>query len=175
MVPQPLPSNALFQVALTHKNPAIQAAVLSKPSFFVSMVSHVRRFVFDASSSTPLEECAAHACSMLQVTLAFFSALACSVLVMWSQCVEIADWSLEQMTFSAAASSTSSDQLAACVAVLTEIKPVQTLLRCVATLIGRAVLDERLLSCLLMQTAVGALANLAQQEQVGFGATEHWH
>ena len=58
------------------------------------------------------------------------------------------------------------DKLASAVAGVAVEQPVQTLLRCVGSLIGRAVLDERLLSCLLMQNAVGALANLAQQEQV---------
>jgi hypothetical protein len=58
------------------------------------------------------------------------------------------------------------DKVAAALEALQRVQPVQTLLRCVASLIGRAILDERLLTSLLMQNLVGALANLAQHEQV---------
>ncbi len=71
------------------------------------------------------------------------------------------------MVFSTSVDSPSvADKVTASIAALEAQTPVQLLLRCVASLIGRAVLDERLLTCLLMQNAVGALANLAQREQV---------
>ena len=50
--------------------------------------------------------------------------------------------------------------------VLEATSLVSTCLRTVASLIGRAVLHERFLTGHLMQHAVGALANLAQLEQV---------
>lgn len=43
---------------------------------------------------------------------------------------------------------------------------VSTFLRCVASLIGRAVISERYLTGQLMQHVVGGLANLAQTEEV---------
>jgi hypothetical protein len=58
-------------------------------------------------------------------------------------------------------------------AVLSRLeRPVHSLLQCVASLIGRAVLQERLLTSLLMQSAVGTLANLAQREEARAGGAQ---
>ena len=56
------------------------------------------------------------------------------------------------------------DKLTAGVLALTDA--VSVFLRCAASLIGRAVIDERYLSGHLMQHCTGALANLAHYEQL---------